>query len=56
MIQNVINEALCMIAPVWILSKEAVGKDQFGEYDIYKGDRIIFSPYLVHRHADYWKI
>lgn len=54
-IQNVINEALRMFAPVWILSREATGDDRFGSYEIKKGDRLIFSPYIMHRHPDYWK-
>ena len=54
-IQNVINEALRMFAPVWILSREATGADKFGDYDIHKGDRIIFSPYMVHRHPEFWQ-
>lgn len=54
-IQNVINEALRLFAPVWILSREAVGIDKFGDYGIKQGDRIIFSPYLVHRHPDFWE-
>jgi cytochrome P450 len=53
-IQNVINEGLRLFAPVWILSREAIGGDQLGAYDIHSGDRIIFSPYLVHRHTDFW--
>ena len=53
-IQNVINEALRIFAPVWILSREAIGPDQLGEYTIHKGDRIIFSPYMVHRHEKFW--
>lgn len=54
-IQNVINEALRLFAPVWILAREAEGDDQLGEYAIHGGDRIIFSPYLVHRHTDFWE-
>lgn len=53
-IQNVINEALRMFAPVWILSREAIGQDKLGEYEIQHGDRIIFSPYIVHRHKEFW--
>ena len=53
-IQNVINEALRIFAPVWILSREAIGSDELGDYSISKGDRIIFSPYIVHRHPDFW--
>jgi cytochrome P450 len=54
-IQNVINEALRLYAPVWILAREAEGDDQLGEYAIHGGDRIIFSPYLTHRHPDFWE-
>jgi len=53
-IQNVINEALRLFAPVWILSREAVGSDKLGTYNIERGDRIIFSPYMVHHHPDFW--
>jgi cytochrome P450 len=54
-IQNVINEALRLYAPVWILAREAVGHDMLGAYQIKPGDRLIFSPYLVHRHNDFWE-
>jgi len=53
-VQNVINEALRLYAPVWILSRGAGGEDMLDEYLIHEGDRIIFSPYLVHRHPDFW--
>ncbi|NJN28254.1 MAG: cytochrome P450 [Cyclobacteriaceae bacterium] len=53
-IQNVISEALRLYAPVWILSREAIDHDLLGEYRIAPGDRIIFSPYMVHRHAGFW--
>lgn len=54
-IQNVIKEALRLYTPVWILAREAKGRDFFGPHEIKKGDRIIFSPFLVHRHLDYWE-
>ena len=53
-IQNVINESLRIFAPVWILSREAIGSDKLDDFNIHKGDRIIFSPYLIHRHEGYW--
>ena len=53
-IQNVINEALRLFAPVWILSREAIGSDKLGQYHIEEGDRIIFSPYMVHHHPEFW--
>ena len=54
-IQNVISEALRLFAPVWILAREAGGDDKLGDYAIQEGDRLIFSPYLVHRHPEFWK-
>jgi len=54
-IQNVINESLRLFTPVWILSREANGADSLRDYIINAGDRIIFSPYMVHRHKDFWQ-
>ncbi|MCR9252900.1 MAG: cytochrome P450 [bacterium] len=53
-VDAVIKEAMRLIAPVWVISREAIDSDQLGEYDIKKGDSIIFSPYLIHRHQSYW--
>jgi len=53
-IQNVISEALRLFAPVWILARQAGGDDHLGDYTIHEGDRLIFSPYLVHRHPEFW--
>ena len=53
-LQNIVSEALRLFAPVWILAREAKGKDRLGDYPIKEGDRIIFSPYIVHRHKRFW--
>jgi len=45
---------LRLFAPVWILSREAAGSDKLGTYNIERGDRIIFSPYMVHHHPEFW--
>ncbi len=54
-VHHIINESLRLFTPVWILSRVANDHDYLGECEIKKGDRIIFSPYLVHRHPDFWE-
>lgn len=52
---QVIKETMRMVSPVWVLGREALADDQLGRFDVKKGQSIIFSPYLVHRHPDYWE-
>lgn len=52
--QQVIKETMRLISPIWVLGREALSDDQLGSYRIKKGDSIIFSPYLVHRHPAFW--
>ncbi|MEL7147062.1 MAG: cytochrome P450, partial [Bacteroidota bacterium] len=51
----VIKESMRLYSPVWVLGREALGDDQLGPYDVKKGDSIIFSPYLIHRHTAFWQ-
>ena len=53
-IQKMISEVLRLQAPVWILSRLAMGPDRLGDFHIQEGDRIIFSPYMIHRHPEFW--
>lgn len=50
----VIKESMRIYSPVWVLGREALADDQIGPYHISKGDSIIFSPYMLHRHTAYW--
>ncbi|MEL6558948.1 MAG: cytochrome P450 [Bacteroidota bacterium] len=50
----VIKESMRLYSPVWVLGREAIDNDQIAEFKIEKGDSIIFSPYMIHRHLDYW--
>lgn len=52
--QQVIKETMRIISPVWVLGREALGDDMLGSYPVKKGQSVIFSPYLVHRHPDFW--
>ncbi len=54
-IRAFISEVLRYYSPIWAVSRVAVGDDQIGEYEISKGSRVIFSPYVVHRLPEYWE-
>lgn len=54
-IRQVLKETMRLFAPVWILGREALADDNFQHIPIKKGNSIIFSPYIIHRHPDYWE-
>ncbi|MGB3465415.1 MAG: cytochrome P450, partial [Cyclobacteriaceae bacterium] len=54
-LEAVIKEAMRLMSPVWVLGREAIADDKMAGFDIRRGDSIIFSPYMIHRHVDYWE-
>ena len=53
--QNVINEALRLYPPGWLLSRRTIEADVLGGFEIRAGTDVLLSPYLLHRHPQYWK-
>ncbi|MGC1459464.1 MAG: cytochrome P450 [Steroidobacteraceae bacterium] len=53
--QNVINEALRLYPPGWLLSRRSVEADELSGFVIPAGTDVLLSPYLLHRHPQYWK-
>jgi enediyne biosynthesis protein E7 len=53
--QNVINEALRLYPPGWLLSRRSLEPDVLGGYEIPAGTDVLLSPYLLHRHPQFWK-
>src|SRR5580704_6705855 len=53
--QNVINEALRLYPPGWLLSRRTLAPDVLSGYEIPAGTDVLLSPYLLHRHPQYWK-
>ncbi len=51
----VIDEALRLYPPAWIISREPLADDVVGGYHVPAGATVIMSPYLVHRHPAYWE-
>jgi cytochrome P450 len=52
---RVIQEALRVYPPVWLLSRRAVGDDRLGEFDVPAGTLVCVSPYILHRDERYWE-
>ena len=50
----VVQEALRLYPPVWPLPRTAVEDDEIDGYHIPAGAHVIVSPYLVHRHPEFW--
>jgi steroid delta-isomerase-like uncharacterized protein len=50
----VIDEALRLYPPIWMLTRTALQDDEIAEYAIPAGALVAISPYLIHRHPNYW--
>ena len=51
----VLQESLRLYPPVWVIPRDAINDDQIGGYRIPAGSTILLSPYLTHRHPDFWE-
>lgn len=47
-------ETIRLYPSIWISERRAMTHDQIGSYDIPKGSIVLISPYVLHRHPDYW--
>lgn len=53
--KQVMQEALRLYPPVWLFTRKAVGEDRLGDYWVAPGTDILLSPYIVHRHPEFWQ-
>jgi cytochrome P450 len=51
----VIEEALRLYPPVWMVERHALGPDVLGGYAIAAGSAVVTSPYLIHRWPAVWE-
>ncbi|WP_078901282.1 cytochrome P450 [Actinacidiphila yeochonensis] len=51
----VVEETMRLNPPVWLLPRVAQEPDVIGGYGVPAGADVVVSPYLLHRHPDYWK-
>jgi enediyne biosynthesis protein E7 len=53
--QQVINEALRLYPPGWLLSRRTLEADVLGGYHVPPGTNVLLPLYLLHRHPRFWK-
>ena len=53
--RQVIDEALRLYPPGWLLSRRTVEADVLGGYDIPAGSNVLLPLYLLHRHPRFWR-
>lgn len=51
---RVLDEALRLYPPGWLLTRRSLAEDRLGGYDIPPGTDVFISPYLLHRHPAHW--
>jgi cytochrome P450 len=51
----VIQEAMRLYPPVWILPRRAIGPDVIDGYEIPPNADVLICPYTLHRHPDFWE-
>jgi cytochrome P450 len=52
--RQVLDESLRLYPPAWAITRKAIDADQIGGYSIPGGTNVIISPYVIHRHPDFW--
>lgn len=51
----VIQEAMRIYTPIWLVSRIAIQDDTMGGYTIPAKSLVAVSPYTIHRHPAYWE-
>ncbi len=51
----VFSEALRLYPPAWLITRKALGEDELGGQKIPAGSLIVISPYVIHRHPQFWE-
>ncbi len=53
--KNVVDEALRLYPPGWLLSRRTIAADTLSGFEVPAGTDVLLCPYLLHRHPRYWK-
>jgi cytochrome P450 len=54
-LKRVIDEALRLYPPAWIVGRKALEDDELLGYHVKKGYNVIICVYQIHRHPDFWE-
>jgi cytochrome P450 len=50
----VLRESLRLYTPIWAIVRHVAQQDQVGGYTLPRGSKLVISPYVTHRHPDFW--
>lgn len=53
--RQVIEEAMRLYPPGWLMTRKALKDDELGEYFVPAGTEIYIAPYLIQRHPALWE-
>jgi enediyne biosynthesis protein E7 len=53
--KNVVDEALRLYPPGWLLSRRTIAPDTLSGFEVPAGSDVLLCLYLLHRHPRYWK-
>ncbi|HJQ40757.1 MAG TPA: cytochrome P450 [Thermoanaerobaculia bacterium] len=50
-----VQEAMRLYPPIWIVERRAIEDDVIDGFEIPAGSTVYVSPYVLHRHRDFWR-
>jgi cytochrome P450 len=50
----VFKEIMRLYPPIWVITREAIREDEINGYSISPGTVLFISPYVIHRHPEFW--
>jgi cytochrome P450 len=53
--RQIIDEALRLYPPLWLMTRRALQDDQLGEFFVPAGTEIYISPYLIQHNPEFWE-
>jgi cytochrome P450 len=53
-LRQVLAESLRLFPPVWVVGRRAEEDDVLGGFHVPKDSYVFLSPYMTHRHPDFW--
>jgi len=53
-VEQVVKESMRLYPPAWVVSRRPMTDDVVGGFRIPAGSIVLTSPYVTHRHPDYW--
>ena len=52
---HVFEESVRLYPPIWAMERHVIADDEIGGFHIPRGSGVIISPYMLHRHPDFWE-